>query len=284
MLTSELLDLVDKYTPNSKVILVGDICQLAPVGERGIPAFTRGYPTATLTEPMRQDKNSDLFKLCQHLRSGVENNTWKDVFAGKDVEIIEDGATYLERIKSHFSVDRTARVITYTNKQAINHNAHIREALGFPEHFVIDDAVVSRKFTKSICESAFIGVEESSVIVEIHNEGVWWGIRYVEVMLEDGNMYRMALNKYELDAAISRAKSEYDWPVFFKLQEGFVDLRAGFGITSHSSQGSTYDTVFIDLPDIKTCRQLDTLVRMIYVSVSRAKKKVIIYSEPHASY
>lgn len=48
-----------------------------------------------------------------------------------------------------------------------------------------------------------------------------------------------------------------------------------YASTVNKSQGSTYDTVYIDLNDIGKCRDKDQVRRMLYVAVSRARHKVV---------
>lgn len=60
------------------------------------------------------------------------------------------------------------------------------------------------------------------------------------------------------------------------------DLDYGFAITSHKSQGSTYDTVFVDINDMVYDRygapyaNQDELLRRLYVACSRARKELIL--------
>lgn len=60
------------------------------------------------------------------------------------------------------------------------------------------------------------------------------------------------------------------------------DLDYGFAITSHKSQGSTYETVFVDVNDMvynkqgKPYTDQDDLLRRLYVACSRAKKELIL--------
>jgi exodeoxyribonuclease-5 len=60
------------------------------------------------------------------------------------------------------------------------------------------------------------------------------------------------------------------------------DIDYGFAITSHKSQGSTYDTVFVDLNDMvwdkngNIYANQDDLLRRIYVACSRARKHLFI--------
>jgi exodeoxyribonuclease-5 len=60
------------------------------------------------------------------------------------------------------------------------------------------------------------------------------------------------------------------------------DIDYGFAITSHKSQGSTYDNVFVDVNDMiynkfgqPYCDQ-DDLLRRLYVACSRARKQLIL--------
>ena len=60
------------------------------------------------------------------------------------------------------------------------------------------------------------------------------------------------------------------------------DLDYGFAITSHKSQGSTYDTVFVDLNDMiydkngNIYGNIDDLLRRLYVACSRASHNLIL--------
>ena len=61
------------------------------------------------------------------------------------------------------------------------------------------------------------------------------------------------------------------------------DIDYGFAITAHKSQGSTYDTVFVDINDMiynkttnKPYADQDDMLRRLYVACSRAKKQLIL--------
>lgn len=60
------------------------------------------------------------------------------------------------------------------------------------------------------------------------------------------------------------------------------DIDYGFAITAHKSQGSTYDTVFVDVNDMiydrngKPYTNQDDLLRRLYVACSRASKELIL--------
>lgn len=60
------------------------------------------------------------------------------------------------------------------------------------------------------------------------------------------------------------------------------DIDYGFAITSHKSQGSTYDIVFVDMNDIvfdkrgRIYPDMDDMLRRLYVACSRAHNQLII--------
>lgn len=61
------------------------------------------------------------------------------------------------------------------------------------------------------------------------------------------------------------------------------DIDYGFAITSHKSQGSTYDVVFVDIRDMiydknnQVYGDLNDMLRRLYVACSRARKELILY-------
>jgi exodeoxyribonuclease-5 len=61
------------------------------------------------------------------------------------------------------------------------------------------------------------------------------------------------------------------------LKNQFPDLRARDSQTVHKSQGSTYETVIIDLSNLSTCHLPKLVARLLYVAVSRAKTRVILF-------
>ena len=62
----------------------------------------------------------------------------------------------------------------------------------------------------------------------------------------------------------------------------YRDIDYGFAISSHKSQGSTYDTVFVDVNNMvfdsngTPYANQDELLRRLYVACSRARKNLIL--------
>jgi len=66
------------------------------------------------------------------------------------------------------------------------------------------------------------------------------------------------------------------WRQFFKADRTFHDLRHGYASTVHKAQGSTFKTVFIDLPDLLTCRDAELRNRLFYTALTGASHRVVI--------
>lgn len=56
------------------------------------------------------------------------------------------------------------------------------------------------------------------------------------------------------------------------------DIDYGYGCTVHKTQGSTYENIFVNLKNIKINRNLIEQKKLMYVALSRAKKRAYIYT------
>ena len=70
-----------------------------------------------------------------------------------------------------------------------------------------------------------------------------------------------------------KRKSRDAWKEFHAFQAAWVDLRSVHAMTAHRSQGSTFDSVFVDAQDI---RRASEKFRLLYVACTRARNRVYI--------
>lgn len=98
--------------------------------------------------------------------------------------------------------------------------------------------------------------------------------------------------KASMDTRISKWKDYYGFKKKYLIATNIInstgnmlysrDIDYGFALTSHKSQGSTYDNVFVDVNDMVYNKlgvpygNQDDLLRRLYVACSRAKKKLIL--------
>lgn len=79
----------------------------------------------------------------------------------------------------------------------------------------------------------------------------------------------------------SRCKlGEIIWPAHYWFEEQFANFKYNHAISTHKSQGSTYQTVIINVGDIELNRRKnpDETNSMLYTAITRAAKTVVLYN------
>lgn len=273
----ELLAIIQDKTMYCKVIYLGDPCQLKPVGSNTTPVFSSDIPEVTLTQIVRQSDTSPIQKLSRSLRDHVAGDPMPK--AGVDGSNImhmsqDDFEKYLVNA-CRMGVGNSVRALTWTNKQAIYYNNLVAQHLSGNADFRKGDTVVVNKQVAYLQQYRF--TTDSTVYIE--DLGDWeidkYGITSRLVTTKGGITMRHAKYQSELIGPLKQAYANQDLEMQHLLENHYVDLRLMYASTVNKSQGSTYDTVFIDLNDIGKCRDKDQVRRMLYVAVSRAKTRVV---------
>ena len=273
----ELLAHIEHKLRKCKVIFLGDPHQLKPVGSSTTPVFNRGYPTVSLNQIVRQADDSPIQTLSRGLRSLVEGHPMPN--AGVDgTNIIhmpqqDFEAAFVQDVLNN--PVNSVRALAWTNKKAIHYNHLVSIARNGSADIHLGDVVnvnkqhrVSRNF-RFPTDSTF----------QVMGLGQWsedsFGLVSREVETSFGVSVCQAQNIEDVQLA---ARNFYDREMHSQgdfVLEHYADLRLMFASTVNKAQGSTYDTVYLDLNDIGKCQDRDQVNRMLYVGVSRAKHKVV---------
>lgn len=273
----KLLSKIRQKTKRSKVIYLGDPCQLKPVGSDDTPVFTAGIPTVNLKQIVRQSDDSPIQKLSRALRDHVDGSPMPS--AGVDgIHIFHLPKDEFEKSlieDCRIGAGNSVRALAWTNQVAIGYNEMVAHALsGNPELKLGDTAVVNKQVQKR----GYYKLPTDSTVY-IQGLSNWKvdsnGIESREVETSYGFVLRQAREYGDVIALIKKAFSENNSSLADQLVNLYVDLRLMYASTVNKSQGSTYDTVYIDLNDIGKCRDKDQVRRMLYVAVSRARHKVV---------
>lgn len=144
-LLEELMDYVFSQEGN-RLLLIGDVAQLPPVGVTESPALEKNYLDSTfktevksleMTEVMRQGEASGILFNATKLRNELvkeqfqirfSTSGFKDVFKMTG-ERLEDGLRYAY---DKYGVEDTA-IICRSNKNAVQYNQYIRRAIQYRE-------------------------------------------------------------------------------------------------------------------------------------------------------
>lgn len=66
------------------------------------------------------------------------------------------------------------------------------------------------------------------------------------------------------------------WGMFFSLEETFASVDYAYCMTTHKSQGSTFDHVYVDVPDLLASGGMQQ--RILYTACTRAAKSMTFYA------
>lgn len=288
MVDRNLRKLIQEATLNCKIIYVGDHCQLAPVGETLSPVFD--VPNrAFLNTIVRSMGAPAITALSLQLRETVETGIFKPIHEVPGVIDYLSPEEAAAEIKQRFvdmpledQAERPARILCYTNDQVINYNNHVRRLRGKPRHLVPGDWVISNSVAKSF-EGKQTRVEQELLVHtvgDIRDFEIYDGKDILVLKVRDVKTnlgtFPVAEDRDHLTQLISYFGKKADWGNRYMLSEEIADFRPRDACTTHKSQGSTYDTVYVDLKDIGTCRNPAALARLLYVACSRPTRRIVL--------
>ena len=103
---------------------------------------------------------------------------------------------------------------------------------------------------------------------------------YIE-MIHDDDLNQFESHKERLkQEAIKKKKgtksSRDAWVKYYSLEKRFARLKYAPALTTHKSQGSTYENIIINVNDMLRLRKREELMKMLYVAVTRAQKRAIL--------
>ena len=289
MVDATLLKYIREAMLDCKVVFVGDHCQLAPVKEAKPPVFNQGLPMYVLTEPMRNNGQPALMSVCQQLRDTVEQGTFKPIrIVPGVIDLLNDEQMLDELNRNFIDADFDGRILAYSNARVLQYGDFIRKDVRrLPDEFVKGEHLVNNTMFQR-GKTAF-SVEEEVTVMEVNSATDFYEIE-PGVHLE----YRLChlcsgftvmpdvmvpVDRGHYTNLIKWYAKQKDWQKYYFLKNNFPDLRQRDACTVHKSQGSTYNTTYIDLENLSTCTQSETGARLLYVAFTRARNRVVLYGD-----
>jgi len=282
-----------KLYPNCKVLYLGDPYQLPPIkGESFLLANNDNIPQYSLTINQRSGEESPLIDVFNDIIDKIiitEKTGKKAWFKPK-----ENDKLIINQNESSFWTDETT-AICFTNKRRQDINDKIRLMYGYEDQYVIGDRMI---FNETL------SFEELDGSFFSFYNGTTFNIdnltpRNVKFRGDDFSCYMTAVEGYGInlptyetkkrvnayiDKYYRQGNNEKDkrkrrkaFALYFAYKELFPDIDYGYCITSHKSQGSTFDNVIVEGKDIKQSTHYSghsNMLRSLYVALSRTKDKV----------
>lgn len=282
---SDVLGYLFSQTKNCKFVLIGDPAQLVDMKSVTSPAFAAGFPTVALTEVVRQPKPEGgleeihpITAWATALREVVNTGIWTPLQPdGFHIQHL-DRDTFNERVLAEFTrpdwKNKDSKVLAWTNKTVVAYNHFIQDHMkGTPELVVGDYAV----------NNSYLSIDRVNLKTDelVHITGIGPDVYEHGVL---GNVFEinervkafMPKSLADRKEAIKQAHQQKQLGIVQYIEQMWIDLRSAASCTINKAQGSTYDSVYIDVDDIGKCTNGNTLARLLYVGISRARHHVFL--------
>jgi exodeoxyribonuclease-5 len=277
-------------------LFVGDPAQLPPVNETASPVFDVEGPL--LEEVHRQGEGNPILALARHVRL-QKSDPFTSRFANDEGVAVTDNAGEFEASARRafqsdaFDDDATAaRVLAYRNKTVRRYNRAIRDALYGEDapQFVKGEWLVARETwfhnnVPTLKNSEEVRVRKARVeTFEADDLSTWtvWRLkvrsvhdawtRALYVLHEDER------ERFENELEVRRKEAIEQpraWSTFYDLKERFAEVDYAYASTVHQAQGSTFDTAFVDVRDLRACRGPERQA-LLYVAVTRPSRRLAL--------
>jgi ATP-dependent exoDNAse (exonuclease V) alpha subunit len=244
------------------VLFVGDENQLPPINEdRPIAFMVKG---ANLTDSVRQD-NPDIKSLVDYLTLAMDRG-----YERIPKELVQPFVVdnYIEWQDS-IGVSDTEIALAWTNQEVGRINRVIRARLNYKDEYCYGEKVV---FTAPVYKTAY---SINELVFSTSEIGV---IRDVARTNINGfPCYNLRIKTPKKEAYVhvwDTAKMDY---IQFLLDDGaqapeIAKIKHAYALTTHRSQGGEWDTVHVNLDNIRKCQDFNVRRKLMYVAVSRARK------------
>jgi len=291
------------------VLFIGDYYQLPSVEGNTSNVFSINNKYK-LKEIVRQAEDSYIIEISTKARDIIKSKKYEDVVefiqnnSDAKLEIFYNNEDFIEDFTTPEDWYKNDKILTsFKNNDVDYYNKLIRNKYWATQN--IYDVDTLRKGDTIIFQSAHVVnekvIHQNSEIIEL-SEAIqktlsikpnytlnYWSCKNVRnnepfnvLDPQSEDLYKMLLNKQASKAKKTKSyeKRKEEWKKFFTFKEFFVDVKYTYSSTIHKLQGSTYDTVYIDLTSLaqsfEYTKDKDLFYRLIYVALTRASKNIKI--------
>jgi ATP-dependent exoDNAse (exonuclease V) alpha subunit len=304
---------------NCRLVLIGDVAQLPPVGEDESPALMtdvlRGYGLTVyecdLNEVLRQAEDSGILWNATRIRQAYDDVPNIRVEGFADIQVMP-GDELIESLANSYSrvgIDDTM-VVTRSNKHANIYNQGIRNmVLDRDEELCTGDRIMIVKnnyyWTEQSKEIPFIANGDIAVVRRVRHVHELYGFRFAEVTmtLPDYDDYEQTAIVM-LDTLTSEAPAltrDQQQQLYDKVMEDYMDvpyksdrlkkikqdkyynalqIKFAYAATCHKTQGGQWAHVYIDQGYVTDDMLGPDYLHWLYTALTRATEKVFLVNWP----
>lgn len=316
LLFAYILEAVEKSYSGLKVIFAGDKMQIPPINHNfSIPMIEQKRKDYEidhneLNKVLRQAKGNPIINFATQVRKGkieIKSDFDKNTGMGVYKFPMERSLKIFKKFfisKQYEDNPDFCRVLCWTNAMVDFCNKWIREFKygATAPAFVEGERIIANApiFDKMEEDNIIFKNNEELEVFEIDSDDFYdvvFGKRIrlynlklksfydgrtknVEIVHEDSKAdFQRILDKMVKTAEKLKKgtpASRDAWVQYYKLKRSYADVKYAYAVTSHKSQGSTYDNTIIMVDDILKNRKKLEMVRILYTACTRAKNKLIL--------
>ena len=295
MVNQEMWDLlvnaVSRFTERTQLLFVGDSAQLPPVGEPESPCFEKIIHRSDLTEVIRYGGAIGL--LAEEIRTNLERAAMPRPESDRNADNTEgiftlrqpDWEKLMLRAFKSEAYERDpnqVRVLAYTNSRVNYLNNRIRAAIYGEKaaRFVAGERLVA----KNVCmgkDAILLQTSEECEVMDAYLRRIeGWLIWQLEVMTEEHQERKLRIlheeEQQRFDELLKDHAEKKQWMSFWDYKQLFHDVSYAYSLTVHKSQGSTFQDVFVDVPNLMVNRKVTERNQLYYVAFTRAAKRLFL--------
>lgn len=290
------------------VLFIGDPYQLLPVNQSENSIFQLRQQFK-LSEIVRQAKDSTIIKLATKIRERIQKQDFinlRELLHGsktEDIELFGDRTAFVSQFYKNVNWYNEDKILTsFTNSDVDAFNQHIRDHY-WHEHgrinlpHILPGDILRFKNTFEYRDNVHMSMIANTILYQngeevkietarfIHRKEL--PIQYWECtaigrskrdffrVIDPGSVSILnnILNDYVRIAKTSQyPKNKQSWKMYFDLKNAFADVQYIYAATIHKLQGSTFDTIYIDLYKLVRDETIsnDLKYRLVYVAITSA--------------
>lgn len=309
MIGSDLFQLLNKQKTlfGPKFLFLGDPAQLLPVGESESPVFTQVETQAKLTKVVRY--SGAILNYATALRTEKKFTPVQNYVDGETLKYLNErqfAQTLLSAFDSNAFKNNSdfCRVLAWTNKRVAQWNQRIRRAIFgneaprfVPGERLIATGACTRRlegkksiFGDKIPETVILPTSGEIYVLEAEEQsGVveyasmkgdlfqYWEIKAVDEQQNEKTFRVLAdCEKQRYQAMLQDFYQRRNWEGYWGLKRAFDPLQYAYALTVHRSQGSTFERVFLDLPNLLANYKSQERKQLLYTAATRASDQLVV--------
>jgi exodeoxyribonuclease-5 len=301
MVNKKLIDIlrIEAAAHRLKIVFMGDRMQLPPVKETESPIWKMGIPTSTLTKVMRHD--NQILQLVTQIREKVDhfspnieiksNNSGAEGVWKLTQRAFKE-AIYKAAGEGWFTDGVKGKIIAWRNVRVAEYNNLVRSAVFGAEavggYFLPGDRIIATE----PClrgEDVLLATDDEAIVESVLTcqhpiEGKYKCLE-LKCLTERKTVIRLltlhpeSASTFDLDCENLAHRAKVDpklWKTFWILKGIFHQVKYAYAITAHRSQGSTYESCFVDYQDILYNRNRREAFQCLYVACSRPTARLFL--------